>query len=177
MAVVNPFIDYQFTFKICNLFIFSRGGGRDVLAREGVPRTQSTEWYELNKRDSNAQKYLYHQIPEYYTWNKQKRIWKNRASTTKPVIGRLYNVDARAGERFYLRLLILHKRGCTSFEEVRTVENVIYDTYREVARAIDLLSDDSIWHDTLTEAEGYQMPYQLRELFVIICIFCEPSNV
>ena len=86
---------------------FTDGQEEEAIAKEGVHCTQLTEWFKLNERDFDARKYLYHQIPEHYTWEK-KKTWKDRESFQKPIIGRLYNVNARAGERFYLRLLLLH---------------------------------------------------------------------
>ena len=41
---------------------------------------------------------------------------------------------------------------------------------------MNLLNEDSIWDATLAEAETYKMPNQLRQLFVSICVFSEPSN-
>ena len=66
-------------------------------------------------------KYLYHEIPEHFVWNSQQRKWTIRKKTSKPVLSRMYNVDPRAGELFFLRVLLLHKCGCTSFEDIRTV--------------------------------------------------------
>jgi len=73
-------------------------------------------------------------------------------------------------------LLLLHGPGVTSFKDMSTLDGIIYKSYQETVRAMDLLSDDTTWHNTLNEAESYQMPYQLGQLFVIICIFCEPSD-
>lgn len=37
-------------------------------------------------------------------------------------------------------------------------------------------ADDLEWHNSLTEACISQMPKQLRQLFVFICVFCGPSE-
>jgi hypothetical protein len=155
---------------------FIQGQEEQALAAEAVRYTSLTGWFELNKRDLNARKYLYHEIPEHYTWHKDRRTWAKR-KTFFNVIGRLYNISPRAGERFYLRLLLLHRPGCVSFRDIRTIDRIEYNTYKEAAQALHLLRDDSIWDRTIAEAVLYEMPYELRQLFAIICIFCEPTNV
>lgn len=127
-----------------------------------------TEWFELNKRDPEARKYLYNKMPHYYVWDKQKCVWRQRVKTLKPVLGRMYNVNVREGEKFYLHLLLLHKQGCTSFADICTVQGIVYNTYRDAALAMNLLKND-----TMAKAVQYQMPHQLRELlvFATICIF------
>ena len=39
----------------------------------------------------------------------------------------------REPEQYYLRLLLLHVKGVISFEDLRTVGGVTYDTFHEVA--------------------------------------------
>lgn len=89
----------------------------------------------------------------------------------------MYNVNVKEGERFYyLRMLLLHQKNCQSFADIRTVHGTVYRTYREAAVAMELLEDDEIWDRTLSEAEHYQMPRCLRQLFVTILVFCSPSE-
>ena len=52
------------------------------------------------------------------------------------VIGRMYNANVREGERYFLRLMLLHQRGCKSFEDIRTVNGIVYETYREAAELL-----------------------------------------
>ena len=41
----------------------------------------------------------------------------------------MYAAQPKEGERFYLRSLLLHVAGATSFEDLRTVDNSIFDTF------------------------------------------------
>jgi PIF1-like helicase len=88
----------------------------------------------------------------------------------------MYSVSPNAGERFYLRILLLHVRGATSYEALRTVDGQVCDSFREAARLLHLLDDDMEWDACLTEAVQSQMPRQLRLLFAIIIAFGEPSD-
>jgi len=47
-------------------------------------------------------KYLYHEIPKHFTFNKKNGNWGN--INIIDVIGRIYLVNPNEGERFYLRL-------------------------------------------------------------------------
>eukprot|EP00919_Chromeraceae_sp_WS-2016_P051918 GHVR01123049.1.p1 GENE.GHVR01123049.1~~GHVR01123049.1.p1 ORF type:complete len:130 (+),score=5.51 GHVR01123049.1:349-738(+) len=40
----------------------------------------------------------------------------------------------------------------------------------------DMLNDDSHWNETLIEAAIYASPHKLRELFVILLLYCEVSK-
>ncbi|XP_065322969.1 uncharacterized protein LOC135930111 [Gordionus sp. m RMFG-2023] len=67
--------------------------------------------------------------------------WKPRQRQNN-IISRMYTVDPKSGERFFLRLLLLHVVGATSFEYLRTVNGVLYNTFKEAAFKRNLLVDD-----------------------------------
>ncbi|CAF4461989.1 unnamed protein product, partial [Didymodactylos carnosus] len=88
----------------------------------------------------------------------------------------MYTVSFKDEERFYLRLLLLHVRGATSFESIRTFTGTVYPTLKEAASARGLVESDEEWDRCLREASTYEMPKQLRETFAYICCFCQPSQ-
>lgn len=57
-----------------------------------------------------------------------------------------------------MRLLLLHVRGATSFKDLRTVEEFVYPTLLEAARALDLIDTDEEWDKCLEEASQYKFP-------------------
>ena len=77
----------------------------------------------------------------------------------------------RDRERFYLRLLLFHVRGATTFSEV-----VLYGTYEETCRVRGLLIDDYEWERTLHEACVSANARQVKDLFVTILGHCSPNN-
>jgi PIF1-like helicase len=135
-----------------------------------------TAWFKLNQSDTDANEYLYPEIPEHYTFVQSSRKWKKRQRGHAKTIGRMYTVSITQGDIFYLRLLLLHVRGAQSFEEVRTVDGIVCETFKEAAIQRNLLEDDKEWENCLAEAEELAMPRQLRHLFAIICVYCSPSN-
>ncbi|CAK9303228.1 unnamed protein product [Gordionus sp. m RMFG-2023] len=152
---------------------FIEGQERQALEKSASRNTTLTAWFELNKNDVNARQYLYVTIPYHYTFSANK--WKLRQRQNN-IISRMYTVDPKSGERFFLRLLLLHVVGATSFEYLRTVNGVLYNTFKEAAFKRNLLVDDKEWEAFMEEASTFLMPIQLRQSFAFICIFCQPEN-
>jgi len=66
-----------------------------------------------------------------------------------------------------------HSAGKKSFQDLRIVDNVEYDTYKDTCRALGLLEDDQLWHTVMEDARHQNLPKQMRELFVILMNFNE----
>uniref|UniRef100_A0A0D3D610 ATP-dependent DNA helicase n=1 Tax=Brassica oleracea var. oleracea TaxID=109376 RepID=A0A0D3D610_BRAOL len=126
---------------------------------------------ETNKIDPDARKLTYVQFLTKYVWNKTEHTWTKRKIGQS--IGRLYNVHPSSGELYYLRLLINHLKGPTSFEDILTVNGVEYKKFHESCVARGLLDGDEEWHEAMTEAATWATPQQLRELFVMLLVHCE----
>ena len=139
--------------------------------------TTLTAWFELNAEDESARQYYYMEIPEHYVWKATERRWTARQQGGDHVIGRMYMVNVLDRERFYLRLLLLHVKGATSFEDLRRVGDVVHRTYQDAARARALLQNDDEFRMALQEACDVAMPAQIRELFVLMIVFCEVADV
>ncbi|KAG2769381.1 hypothetical protein PC129_g24006 [Phytophthora cactorum] len=76
-------------------------------------------------------------------------------------------------KRFYMRMLLCHRKGPTSFENLRTVDGVTYDSYREAELHPGYLEDDSEWVACMTEASQFRMRYQLRQRFATIIVYAQ----
>ena len=145
-----------------------------LLAKEGINITMFTEWFELNKREPDAREFTYAEIPKKYVWHEKERIWKLRKQ--KKCIGRMVYSNPASGERYYLRMVLNVARGPQSFEELMTVKNITYSTFKEVCFAYGLLNDDKEWTKAISEATLWALGPQLRDLFVTILLFCEVSR-
>lgn len=147
----------------------------DVARRSQSQRSMLTEYFRMNREDPNAHKYLYREFPEHYTWNKSKKLWKPRVQHIQ--IGRHVYANPAEGERYYLRVLLNHVRGATSFVSLRTVRGVMEPTFRGACEALGLVETDKSLDDALTEATSFKMPYALRRMFAFIVVFCEYTNI
>ncbi|UYV64563.1 hypothetical protein LAZ67_3001189, partial [Cordylochernes scorpioides] len=133
-------------------------------------------YFKMNRADPNAREYLYREIPEHYTWNCKERQWNTRKLRGAKVIGRMYTVSVKEQERYYLRLLLLNVKAAQSFDDLKTVDEILYPRFREAALARGLFLDDSVWKSTLEDGVVMNMPKQLRELFAYICVFGPPAK-
>jgi len=129
----------------------------------------------LNKRDPEATKYFYYQIPEHYVWNASKEEWQTRKQSFN-TIGRLHQCTPSDGDRFYLRILLCHVKGATSFKDLLTYENITYKTYKEVCLAMGFIKDDAEWIRCLEEAELIMSAAAMRITFARVLAHCHPSE-
>jgi hypothetical protein len=85
-------------------------------------------------------------------------------------------VNPALGEAYYLRMLLHIIRGATSFSEIRTVGGHEYPSFWLSCQSLGLLGDDQEWSHGLDDAAQWASPYQLRQLFVSILLFCEVAD-
>jgi hypothetical protein len=62
-------------------------------------------------------------------WDDTRRVWARR-SLRSTQIGRMYMVCPREGERYYLRLLLCHVPGATTFNDLRTHDGELHPTFK-----------------------------------------------
>lgn len=138
-------------------------------------KTMLTEYFTLNRNDLGARQYLYADIPKHYVWytNNNNKRWQKRQRRHSKTLTRMYNVSLKNRELYYLRMLLLHVRGAQSYENLRTINGIRYDTFLDACKALNLLSDDSEYFKTLREGCLRDMPRQLRHMFAYILAFGE----
>ena len=154
-------------------------------ARGGPPKTTLTEFFTLWSSDDFAKTLTYQEIPEYYTWDSRNKKWNRRKRGTPlpdvagvfrlPCIRRMYTINHKQAECYFLRMLLNQIKGPTSFEDLKHVDGVILPTYRDTCLAIWPTEDDNHLHKALEESSQGHSPQSVPKLFVVILIYCEPS--
>lgn len=152
---------------------YEEGDGSTVREVMEVTTSKLIEWFNLNQRDENARQYLYTEIPIYYTW--KKNVWISKQREVKNVV-RMYQSHIKQGERYYLRLMLLHVRGAKSFKEIRTHDGIEYPTFKECAAAAGLLDSDELWIDTMNDSATFNMPAQMRDVFAYILVYANVTD-
>ncbi|KAE9016916.1 hypothetical protein PR002_g13538 [Phytophthora rubi] len=79
--------------------------------------------------------------------------------------------------KFYMRVLLCRRKGPQSFEQLRTVDGVTYETYRQAAMKLGYLEDDAEWIACMTEAAAFKKPHELRQQFATIIVYSQVSEV
>ncbi|MBW0548783.1 hypothetical protein O181_088498 [Austropuccinia psidii MF-1] len=100
-------------------------------------RTTLTEFFCLNRQDAigkgvRARNLLYHEIPQFFYWDKQKKKWLGRVKSAGSV-GRIFFARIDEGERYFMRLLLLHRHNIQCFSDLRIVNGFLHQTFREAA--------------------------------------------
>lgn len=73
--------------------------------------------------------------------------------------------------------MLLHiVKGARSYSEIQTVGGTRYQTFRDACDTLGLLGDDHEWSHAMADAARWALPYQLRQLFVTLLLFCQVAN-
>ena len=158
---------------------FGQGQARQVAAGP-PPKTHLTAWFQYNREHPNhTQHYLYCDIPEHFVWDACDTHWKTRQRNPKKATpGRVHSVHPSAGELYFFHILLHHEqsRAKVSWEDVREVNGIQYDTFRATCHHLGLLHDDTEWNTLLEDAALTFMCQQMRELFVTLLLFCNTAE-
>jgi hypothetical protein len=119
----------------------------------------------------------YGQFPNYYTYDVSKKRWSRRKSPVfSDTVGRMHYCPPSAGERYYLRMLLLTVKGPQSYNDLKTYENIVQPNFKTACALKGLLSDDAEWKLCLSDATLFMSAHGLRQLFVDILVHNSPSN-
>ncbi|CAF4426189.1 unnamed protein product [Rotaria sp. Silwood2] len=88
----------------------------------------------------------------------------------------MYSVSPSDVERYHLRLLLLYTPGACSCDDLKTVDGQVCQTFMEAAKRRGLLCDDTEYERCMSEAVIFRMPQQLRTLFCVILLYCNPTR-
>ena len=89
--------------------------------------------FNMNKEDINARTVLFSDFPQYFTWNQKEHKWQRRKRGARnpdvtdefsaDTFGRIPTVSLspHQAEMYYLRMLLHHKPGATSFTDFKTI--------------------------------------------------------
>lgn len=133
-----------------------------------------SKWFQANRDHTSANGLTFQEVPTLWVWNKGEKQWKERQQQMR--IGRLKYAHPNSGERYYLRMLLTKVQGAKCYEDIRTVNGVVYPTFKSACLALGLLDDDNEWGAALTEASTWASGSQLRNLFCSMLMFSEVTN-
>ncbi|XP_012850810.1 PREDICTED: uncharacterized protein LOC105970521 [Erythranthe guttata] len=113
---------------------------QSVLDRPSTKQTMFLAWFEANKNYPHVRDLRYGDFPQQFVYKEDSRTWVPRKKGFS--IGRIANVLPGKGEDYYLRLLLNIQRGCTCYEDIRKVFDIVYPTFRDACYVLGLLDDD-----------------------------------
>ena len=127
-----------------------------------------------------ARTLTYQEFPQHFVLqsdrnNSRSKVWSLRQRNTF-ALGRMVYVGPTAGEKFHLRMLLMVVKGSRSFDDLKTVDDEVCDTFHEACLKRGLLEDDGEWEMCLQDAADIQTGSQLRHLFTTLLLFCTPTQ-
>ncbi len=91
------------------------------------------------------------------------------------IVGRIYTVSPREGERYVLRLLLLLFIGSKSFSDMGTVDGEVHSLFRQPRSRRRLLADHAAWRRVLRESFASES-VPLSQVSATVLAYCEPSD-
>lgn len=124
-------------------------------------------WFDYNRDNQNGwqRRLLYTEFPEHFTFSKSTKRWSPRRKLQ--IIGRMYVSYPGQGARYYIRLLLCHQRGCTTWEDLHRVRGIVCAAWQEAAERLGLLNDGIHWEEMFLEVAPIRPGWVLRQLFVL----------
>ncbi|KAL8101721.1 hypothetical protein AgCh_033567 [Apium graveolens] len=101
-----------------------------IIGRFRPDSSMFVQWLLNNRRDESGRDLTYVRYPIRYRWDNAGKFWAARKQKID-VVGRMVYAHPASGERFYMRLLLNHVASAKSFEDIRTVDGIVYPTYKE----------------------------------------------
>ncbi|XP_076053666.1 uncharacterized protein LOC143032670 [Oratosquilla oratoria] len=156
-----------------NKVFYTDESTKEEIKKKTQKDTQLTAFFKLCSNNTFAATLHYHELPNHFIYNKKTSSWEERCGRTFS-LGRIRAVTTKTVELFYLRLLLTHKPGPTSFADLRTVDGKMYNSYREAVKALGLLSDEETWKNTILEIINHtNNRNQLRETYASMLVFSD----
>ncbi|KAL5141385.1 ATP-dependent DNA helicase PIF1 [Glycine soja] len=146
----------------------------DVLSKPSISDSKFISWMNTNQNSIEGRNLTYAEFVSKFVYNQKKRCWHLRKKSY--TIGRLLWVPPITGELFYLRMMLTVCKGPTSFEDLRTVDNVQYSTYKEACFAMRFLQDDKEFIEAIKEAKDWGSAHYIRKLFVLLLLVATMSK-
>ncbi len=169
--------------------LFQSDNAREV-ADKPPPTTKLTAYFDLNDTDPDAQSILYPDICRHYVWKnkkwvkRSKKIHKGRTNpddedtSFSDTIGRVpvINLNPHQSELYFMRMLLYHKPGATSFADLRTINREEQPTFNAACLKLGILHDDREIDLMIEEAALVKFGAQLRELFATILMWVQTPD-
>ena len=134
-------------------------------------------WFELNIKAANGEmdvtpsplSLTYTDAVSYFSIKKSNNEWIPREKASK-AIGYVRTPRSTKSELWHLCLLLRHVKGAKSFDELKTFNGELCDTFAQCCGKHGLLSDDDYMWALLSDVQMLDSGPQLRNLFCTLLI-------
>ncbi|KAF8081255.1 hypothetical protein N665_0897s0011 [Sinapis alba] len=141
---------------------------KNVVGRKLIENTMFLAWFELCKVDAFARTLTYIQIPNYYTYSKSQKKFSRRKQGFS--VGRINYAPRKQESAYFFRVLLNYVKCPTSFEDIKTYNDMFYEGYKEACYARGILDDDQEYIDDLVRRSYDSSAAVVRDLFVLMLL-------
>jgi len=134
-----------------------------ILNKKTVNQTMFLAWFIANRKYAEERELTYAEFPTKFVWKSGTREWVPRKRGF--AIGRIAHIQPSGDELYFLRVLLNWVRGPTSYEDIRTVDGVLYPTYEDACYALGLMDDDKEFIEAIKDASDCSSATYARKLF------------
>ena len=129
----------------------------------------------------NSREIFYQDISKYFIWNKKNKTWIMRKK--RKCVNRMYYMNFKFDDVFYLRLLFCNRKKIIFFENLKTIDMQIskisknemksrFFNYKQICVKLDLIDDDDEWNVVMIEITEFDTTTMFKKLFVTILTEC-----
>ncbi len=153
---------------------------------EGAKPSKLQAYFLFMERNPDFRDVKYLDILKFCVWDSKldplgwrpSKVGKEDAKGRKKRLhlARMPHISPRANlELFHLRMLLVHKPA-SSYEDLRTVDGELCETFQAACIKLGLLLDDREQHFAMDEVIGYGTGYVIRQTFVSLLLYCTPGS-
>ncbi|KAG8364247.1 hypothetical protein BUALT_Bualt19G0108300 [Buddleja alternifolia] len=142
--------------------------------------------FELQRQNLNVERLQFHLPNEQFVIFREEDHLHNivsREGSRDTMLTKWFEANKKlpylhpnAGEKYYLRMLLYKVRGAQCFEDLRTFNGVVHQTFKEACSAHGFLDDDNQWHGAPSKAETWASSIKLRNMFSTMFMFSEITD-
>ncbi|XP_057426450.1 uncharacterized protein LOC130719869 [Lotus japonicus] len=139
-----------------------------VVRRKKKEETMFTAWMTANNKFPQGRHLTYAQYPQFFVYDRRHKEWRPRKRGFS--IERMNFIPIGCGEVYYLRLLLNLQVGCTNYNDLRTVDGIVYLSFQEACSALQLLENDKEFIDGIIDCSELSSGRSGRYLFVTLLL-------
>ncbi|XP_057427107.1 uncharacterized protein LOC130720473 [Lotus japonicus] len=139
-----------------------------VVKRNKKRETMFTAWMVANRKYAEGRHLTYAQYPQYFVYDPKCKEWRPRKRGFS--IGRMNFIPIGCGEVYYLWLLLNLQCGCTSYNDLRSVDGIVYLSFQEACIALRLLENDKEFIDGIIDCSELSSGNSARYLFISLLL-------
>ncbi|XP_072054942.1 uncharacterized protein [Arachis hypogaea] len=122
----------------------------------------------VEEDEEKCQTLTYAEFPNEFLYDGEVRKWHPHKRGYS--IGRLNYVPPGTGDIYYLTILLVVQRGCTTYESIRIVNRITYSSFQDACYSMGVLYDDRKFIAAINVVAELASSRRLRKLFVILLI-------